>query len=385
MRFKFMLALIVLSFAMVGAASAQNSRLTLHPSGFGQHARASWKAQEGLPDSSGNANQALYLQKFVPTATFSAAVALIEGLEGQPASALTGLSWEHRNDGHCGAGAPRWNVGITDGANNYTVFLGCAAAAHSPGSAPGWTRDSYPGPAIGAAITAVGANPATATIRYLAIVFDEGTDQGPGYVYLDNITVNDKVWTSAKDNGNGGSANASTPFVLFGDTTVVKSGQGANKFAYDLISTATTFSGIDYTPPSSLTFAGLKQLSADYKLVQGCLGGGSPRFQINVDTDGDGSPDGNVFVYIGTAPNFDDCTTGWQSTGNLLSSPDARFDLSQFGGPFYGTYADALALLGSNTVTGVQLVVDAGWKFGTQEVLVDNVTVNNHKLTANRK
>jgi len=39
------------------------------------------------------------------------------------------------------------------------------------------------------------------TVTSLAIVFDEGTDVGPGFVFLDNITVNAKTWTSPHDNG----------------------------------------------------------------------------------------------------------------------------------------------------------------------------------------
>jgi hypothetical protein len=58
---------------------------------------------------------------------------------------------------------------------------------------------------IGAALPA-GANPADFTISGLSIVFDEGTSAagiplGPGYVYLDNVKVNDQVWTSPADNG----------------------------------------------------------------------------------------------------------------------------------------------------------------------------------------
>lgn len=193
----------------VGGASfakGGNSGLTLHPNGFGEKSYAAWKAQEGLPDANGNANQALYFQKMTATETFSAGVAVVNGLEGQPASALTGLSWERRNDGWCGAGAPRWNVGLTDGTHNYTVFLGCSAAAHSPGSAPNWTRDSYPGPALAAQIAAQTGGASNLTITGLAIVFDEGLTLyglplGPGFVFLDNITVNSTVWTSPADNG----------------------------------------------------------------------------------------------------------------------------------------------------------------------------------------
>jgi hypothetical protein len=180
------------------------SGLKLHPSGFGENSYAAWKAQEGQPDDRGNANHALYLQKMTETATFAAGVAVVRGLEGLPASDLATLSWEHRDDGHCGAGAPRWNIGLTDdNATSTTVFLGCAAANQNPSTVSGWTIDTWDVPgAITAAITAAGLDPLTARITGLAIVFDEGTDAGVGFVFLDNITVNETTWKSPSDNGN---------------------------------------------------------------------------------------------------------------------------------------------------------------------------------------
>jgi hypothetical protein len=210
--------LVVLTFgALALPAGALAGALTLHPSGFGEHSYSAWKAHEGLPDSNGKDDQALYFQKRTATAAFAAGVAVIKGLEGRPASDLTGLGWDHRVDGHCGAGAPRWNVNLRDAlGNNQTVFLGCYAAAHSPspGATTTWCRDTYSSSALNAVI------PPNSTIRNLVIVFDEGTDNPipqplgcpigastPGFVYLDNITVElngvPHVWTGASDNGNG--------------------------------------------------------------------------------------------------------------------------------------------------------------------------------------
>lgn len=189
----------------VAARSAD--RLSLHPGGFGSHSYSAWKAQEGLPDSRGNANHALYFQKMTTTATVAAGVATITGLEGEPVSAIVGLSWEHRTDGWCGAGAPRWDIIVADQSGDRgVIFLGCAAAAHTPGSAPGWIRDSYALGAISASPVfgfAEDFNPADAlTISQLLIVFDEGTDvpANPGFVYLDNITVNSTLFTGPADN-----------------------------------------------------------------------------------------------------------------------------------------------------------------------------------------
>lgn len=192
--------------SQVSFAANANAGLTLHPDGFGRDSYAAWRSHEGLQDSNGNAYQALYFQKMTATEAFAAGVARINGLEGQAVSTLTGLEWQHRDDGWCGAGAPRWNLYLQDNAGTrYTVFLGCAAAAHSTGDATGWTRDTYGLTALGAALP-IGVDPATLTIRGLYILFDEGTTlygapYGLGFVFLDNIKVNTKTWTSPADNG----------------------------------------------------------------------------------------------------------------------------------------------------------------------------------------
>lgn len=48
----------------------------------------------------------------------------------------------------------------------------------------------------------------------LAIVYDEGEEFPPGHVFLDNIQVGQRVWTSASDNGNGGTTTANTAVSL---------------------------------------------------------------------------------------------------------------------------------------------------------------------------
>src|SRR3954467_11043626 len=107
---------------VVAPTAALAGTLTLHPSGFGPMSYSAWKGKQGEADRTGNQNQALYFQKFTSTATNAAGVAVIKGLEGLPADELTGLSWEHRNDGHCGAGAPRWDVFVENMGVKRTVF-----------------------------------------------------------------------------------------------------------------------------------------------------------------------------------------------------------------------------------------------------------------------
>lgn len=198
--------------AGVSASANASSGLKLHPDGFGEHSYAAWKAHEGEQDARGNADQALYFQKFTATETNAAGVARITGLEGQPLSAIESLSWEHRIDGWCGAGAPRWDIIVADAnGNRGVIFLGCAAAVHSPGAETGWIKDTQPGATGIAALPVFGFTPefigtGPLTISELLIVFDEGTTQfglplGPGFVFLDNIEVNGTIWTSASDNG----------------------------------------------------------------------------------------------------------------------------------------------------------------------------------------
>lgn len=187
---------------------------------------------------------------------------------------------------------------------------------------------------------------------------------------------------------------ATQPWSLFGSAEFTREGARPNPWAVKLTSTGTGFGGVRYSPPSGkLTFETIRSLSTDYKVVAGDCGGGSPRFQLNIDVNGDGrfdgkpgGPDGNTFVYIGPAPQFTGCSanTGWQKTGNLIGNSDpCRWDTSQIAaGTQCNSYEGARSLLTGKSVLGVQLVVDAGWKFGTQTFLVDNVTVNQHKLTA---
>ncbi len=183
-----------------------------------------------------------------------------------------------------------------------------------------------------------------------------------------------------------GSALAAT-YTLFGGAELVSPGNASNTAA-SLVSDATDpYSGIDFEVPDGLTFAELETLSTDYNVTDDDCGGGSPRFTIGLDTTGDGEEDGYVAVYIGPSPNFTDCATGWQSTGNLIGNNDAgRYDAT-FAGGTLGTYDTTLADFGDATVTSIQLIVDSGWSDAAsngdaeQTVLIDNVAINDDVTT----
>ena len=98
---------------------------------------------------------------------------------------------------------------------------------------------------------------------------------------------------------------------------------------------------------------------------------------MGIDTDGDGAANGRIFVYYGTSPSFTDCSGGASQSGdNLIGSSDARFDATQLGGPWYGTYADMLALYGNDPVTRATLVLDSGWFADDQTVTLTSASVD---------
>ena len=94
-----------------------------------------------------------------------------------------------------------------------------------------------------------------------------------------------------------------------------------------------------------------------------------------------------MFVYLGPSPSFTGCALNtWQSSGNLIGNNDTgRYDTSQVaGGTQVSTYSAALALIGSQQVTKIDLVVDAGWFFKpqVQTVLVRSVQINDQTFFA---
>jgi hypothetical protein len=87
--------------------------------------------------------------------------------------------------------------------------------------------------------------------------------------------------------------------------------------------------------------------------------GGAPRFQLAIDTDGNGVSNGNAFGYFGASPGFMGCPmqtwlyedltgagdiaiTGGvlaPSTGQTFPNEELEWDLTQFGGAFYNTWS----------------------------------------------
>jgi len=173
-------------------------------------------------------------------------------------------------------------------------------------------------------------------------------------------------------------------YTLFGDAQHVSPGADGSGRAVQLRSDAdSVFGGIDFEIEAGTTFAELESLGTDYWFeTDDSCGGGSPRFQVNVDS-GTGDT-GNIFVYIGPPPNYTLCPPDvWNSTGDLLEGVNPIDTTQLDGGAFYDPYDVAVVKYGGYVVTGVQLVVDAGWFFADleQTARVDNTDIDGHIYT----
>lgn len=167
-------ALLVLSSAMTVLAAPGG--IQIKPWAYDPYhtgiIQSGWVPGQGLTDAGDNAGQALYLAKNGETAAWASAGATVAGVEGLT---VTELGFDYREGGHCGAGAPRFNVRDADG---NTAFYGCAAASQTP-LGNGWTR------------VRIYLDPVQ--VSSIDIVFDEGTDVGAGFIFLDNIDVNGTI------------------------------------------------------------------------------------------------------------------------------------------------------------------------------------------------
>ncbi|HZS24284.1 MAG TPA: hypothetical protein VFA30_04785 [Gaiellaceae bacterium] len=150
-------------------------------------------------DSKDTRNEGLLLAKTGPTANVAAAVADLRNVKG---IAVTELGYDLRKPtsttdprgSHCGAGAPRFDITLQNGAS---YFLGCNSPPPTSQTAGnGWLRLRW-----GTAGTLLAFNASTGalenisgqTVDSIELVFDEGQDTGPdnfGLAVLDNIDVN---------------------------------------------------------------------------------------------------------------------------------------------------------------------------------------------------
>jgi hypothetical protein len=154
------------------------------------------------PGTKGDPHQGLLLGKNGPTSDCSSSGASIWGVEGMTVYPGFYLGFDYRNGGHCGGGAPRFNVNYTDstGTIQGSSFVGNCSLATTTQAVQDplewttlrWTAtspaQSFPAIPIGSIITSID------------VVFDEGTDtvgaedpRGIGLATIDNININGEI------------------------------------------------------------------------------------------------------------------------------------------------------------------------------------------------
>lgn len=173
--------------AGVGLKKLKVKPFVFDPDGTGI-VSAKWVTHQGLADA-GRSDHALVLKKLGTTATNASSGGVVHGVKNLT---LTELGFDYEVGGHCGAGAPRFNVTLTTG---QTFFFGCmhgdVVGTLTDRNGDLWNRvrfanaDAFPADGV-----SVWPGFGIAQVQSLAIVFDEGTDQGVGFVRLDNIDVN---------------------------------------------------------------------------------------------------------------------------------------------------------------------------------------------------
>jgi hypothetical protein len=167
-------------------------------------------------------------------------------------------------------------------------------------------------------------------------------------------------------------------------------------YSFQLTSDTTTpgapgYGGMYYTSANdpadtTLTLNTLTELSADYEMTESTFGNGAPRFTI-FDFNGN-----SAYIYWGTTSNgfnFTDPNAGnWANTGNYAdpTSSELRVELNGFGGQNTPntpeTYAEAEATVGNTEIQYITVDLDGGTMNNTQQMLVDNFTVNDESFDA---
>jgi len=195
---------------------------------------------------------------------------------------------------------------------------------------------------------------------------------------LDPLNENGFQWALAPKGGTG------TPINIFAlrlevPGNLIDVGSVSVPFSYGI-------AGVQM--PAGTKVTDIKKLSVDtyYQhstALGGTCGGGSPRYQLLVDANNNGKADAgdaNVFVYVGSYPNFNGCAYDtW--TSNSLTDGVLRWDSTQLGGPFYGNQADSAAVAAGRNVLFVTLVWDSYWLFPGRTIFwADNLRVNNFLL-----
>lgn len=140
--------------------------------------------------------------------------------------------------------------------------------------------------------------------------------------------------------------------------------------------TADDYSYATFKPSTSLTFNDVTNLSAKYAFTLGDCHGGSLRWTINVTHNGNSQ---NVHVYYGDPNGVQSCIGAASgSEQNLMTTGFTnRFEIQGAGAPVYQPKADVAAVVGTDSVNWVALILDSGWG-GDQKADISAITVNDN-------
>jgi len=174
---------------------------------------SAWLPGMGLPDNgdpntaanAGDRRFGLLLNKNGLTTDCSASGAEIKGFRRLTAPIT--LGFDYRNGGHCGAGAPRFNVVArpATGPDTFHFVGGCSNDTPTPAPQDPlqWTRVRFntSNPAQSFPVIPVGSK-----IVSIDVIFDEGTDstsvpddaRGVGLAVVDNIDINGRFIRSGR-------------------------------------------------------------------------------------------------------------------------------------------------------------------------------------------
>ena len=110
--------------------------------------------------------------------------------------------------------------------------------------------------------------------------------------------------------------------------------------------------------------------------------GGTPRIQLAIDTDGDGSSNGNAFGYLGDQPFGGGCPPNtWDIEDMTNAIP--KWDITQFGGGFTNTWDQMEAFFGgfpNHQVLRGALIEDPG---GNGVTFYDSLVIGNRDVNTN--
>ena len=156
-------------------------------------------------------------------------------------------------------------------------------------------------------------------------------------------------------------------------------------------------SSVSWTPQNEVLWKDVSHMEATYKGEIGMIGGGSPRFVALLDQSGNGENDvtydpntdtwdmggdGTIVSYWGSgvAPWQEPFSGGWETTGNVITDPAARWEGGQVGIPGHVTYDQTLDYAGDMQVLWLAICLDTGWYDGNEpddlvQMLVSQVNV----------